>query len=458
MRRPRSRRWRANASLGAFIVRFGRAPKRAVLFRTNTPFAKIKRGFGEPDTPEGDCEKLELLCDGQQIICFGVHPDTGKAYSWHGGEPGEIERRELPSIDEDGARALIDAASALLVDKFGYRLKPAKGAKRPNGAGADDEPPTDWSFTPDDLTDHDRLAAFAMKLVKSGMGAGAAVNFLRGAVAGLANVEEDRRQRRLKEIPGMVASAEAKANDEPDAEHGKSRAKKSNGGGEAASKRIKVIMGSDVMPEAIAWLWPDWLAHGKLHILAGRPGTLKTTTALSLAATVTVGGKWPDGSLAAPGNVIIWSGEDAVEDTLLPRFIAAGGDPAQIAFVGGVDEDGKKRSFDPAADMDALVDLCDRMGSFNLVVIDPIVAVAKSDSHKNAETRRDLQPLVDLAERTKAAVLGIHHLTKRSEDADPVDRVSGSLAFGAGPPSRRRCSSPPVTSWSRTRSRRASAR
>ena len=69
----------------------------------------------------------------------------------------------------------------------------------------------------------------------------------------------------------------------------------------------------------------------------------------------------------------------------------------------------------------------------SLIIIDPIVAVAKGDSHKNAEARRDLQPLVDLAERTQAAVLGVHHLTKRSEDADPVDRVSGSLAFGAGP-------------------------
>ncbi len=205
------------------------------------------------------------------------------------------------------------------------------------------------------------------------------------------------------------------------------------GDGAPAKKRIKVIMGSDVKPEAIAWLWPGWLAHGKLHILAGRPGALKTTTALSLAAAVTVGGKWPDGSPAAPGMVIIWSGEDAIEDTLLPRFIAAGGDRAKIAFIGGVEEGGKKRSFDPAADMDALVDMCDRMENISLIIIDPIVAVAKSDSHKNAETRRDLQPLVDLAERTRAAVLGIHHLTKRSEDTDPVDRVSGSLAFGAGP-------------------------
>ena len=106
---------------GLVLVRFGRAPKRAVLFHADAPFAKIKRVFGAPGTPEGDCEKLEMLCDGQQIVCFGAHPDTGKAYSWHGGEPGEVELLALPHIREDEARALVDDAAALLVEKFGYR-------------------------------------------------------------------------------------------------------------------------------------------------------------------------------------------------------------------------------------------------------------------------------------------------------------------------------------------------
>lgn len=168
-------------------------------------------------------------------------------------------------------------------------------------------------------------------------------------------------------------------------------------------------------------------------MLAGRPGSLKTTTALNFAAAITVGGQWPDGSPAARGKVVIWSGEDAVDDTLVPRFIAAGGDLDRVGFVSGVEEDGKTRSFNPADDISGLSDLCAELGGVSFVIIDPVVAVAKGDSHKNAETRRDLQPIVDLAERTRAAVVGIHHLTKRSEDADPLDRVSGSLAYGAGP-------------------------
>jgi RecA-family ATPase len=130
---------------------------------------------------------------------------------------------------------------------------------------------------------------------------------------------------------------------------------------------------------------------------------------------------------------LVWSGEDAIDDTLLPGILAAGGDPANVAFISGVMEDGAKRTFDPSRDIEALAKTCALLGNVNLIVIDPIAVIAKGDSHKNAETRRDLQPLADLAEKTQAAVLGIHHLTKRSEGADPVDRVSGSLAFGAAP-------------------------
>ncbi len=206
---------------GYVLVRFGRAPKRAIPFQTDTPFGKITVNLVAPDGALG--QKLELLADGQQFVAHGTHPDTGKAYSWHGGEPGEIKHEDLPYIHAEEARALVDDAAELLVEKFGYRLKTAKPRV---GNGADDEPPSDWSFTPDDLTDHDRLAAFAMRLIKSGMGAGAAVNFLRSAVAGLANVDEERRQRRLKEIPGMVSSAEAKLEQErrpPESAPGKGR-------------------------------------------------------------------------------------------------------------------------------------------------------------------------------------------------------------------------------------------
>lgn len=73
---------------------------------------------------------------------------------------------------------------------------------------------------------------------------------------------------------------------------------------------VMLTCGADLTPEPISWLWPGWLAQGKLHILAGAPGQGKTTIAQSFAATVTTGGRWPDGHRCEPGNVLIWSGED----------------------------------------------------------------------------------------------------------------------------------------------------
>jgi len=59
------------------------------------------------------------------------------------------------------------------------------------------------------------------------------------------------------------------------------------------------------------------------------------------------------------------------------------------------------------------------------------VNAISGDSHKNAEVRRDLQPLATLAAACRAAVVGITHLSKGTVGRDPLERVTGSLAFGA---------------------------
>jgi hypothetical protein len=196
---------------GAVITRFGNRPKRAIPFRTTAPFAKIAVNFVAAAGAPG--EKIEFLCDGQQVVVDGVHPDTRRPYEWFDGSLLETRRGDLPRIDAAEAQAFLDDSAELLVARFGYRLLSA-GRARGNGADDGEPYPAGWSFTPDDLIDHDRLAALAMRLVRSGMGAGACVNFLRANVEALANVEEERRQRRLKEIPDMVSSAQAKIEEE----------------------------------------------------------------------------------------------------------------------------------------------------------------------------------------------------------------------------------------------------
>jgi putative DNA primase/helicase len=196
---------------------------------------------------------------------------------------------------------------------------------------------------------------------------------------------------------------------------------------------VVIVSGSELTPVPVQWLWVNWIALGKLHLLAGAPGQGKTTIALSFAATVTSGGKWPDGSRCVPGDVLIWSGEDDPSDTLAPRLIAAGADMSKVHFVTGSRINGEIHSFDPSREMLALQEEAERLGNVRLILVDPVVAAITGDSHKNTETRRALQPLVNLAHATGAALLGITHFSKGGQGGDPAQRVIGSVAFTGVP-------------------------
>lgn len=197
---------------------------------------------------------------------------------------------------------------------------------------------------------------------------------------------------------------------------------------------VRLAKGSERKPMQIEWLWRGHLALGKLEIFGGQKGAGKSTISFDFAATVTAGGKWPDGSQAPLGDVLIWSGEDDFDDTILPRFLASGGDANRVYSVDGVIRaDGGKRHFDPATDIPDLLAAARQLPNLKLIIIDPIVSAVSGDSHKNAETRRGLQPLVDFAADCRAALIGITHFTKNTQGRDPIERITGSLAFGALP-------------------------
>ena len=119
---------------------------------------------------------------------------------------------------------------------------------------------------------------------------------------------------------------------------------------------VQLTCAADIKPEPIRWLWPDWLARGKFHIFAGMAGTGKTTIAIAIGSTISQGGRFPDGTRAPVGNVLIWSGEDSAKDTLVPRLLAAGADMKRVHFIGDVQHCDEIRSFDPATDIKAMFD------------------------------------------------------------------------------------------------------
>ena len=193
-----------------------------------------------------------------------------------------------------------------------------------------------------------------------------------------------------------------------------------------------ILTRGDAIPLVpVRWLWQGWLAAGKMHLLAGAPGQGKTTIAMAFAATVSSGGVWPDKKRCAPGNVLVWTGEDDPGDTLNPRFVGMGGNLARIHYVTSIRVDGEEKTFAPARDLPGLLAAAQAIGDVRLIVVDPVVSAVVGDSHKSAEVRQSLQPLVDLAATLKAAAIGITHLSKGSAGKDPTERVLGSVAFSA---------------------------
>jgi hypothetical protein len=93
----------ATEHLGATpCLRIGQAPKRLLLYRTETPFAGRKRA------------PLEVLARGQQFVAYAVHPGTGQPYAWPNENPLDVIASALPAVTEAQVLAWLDAAHAAL--------------------------------------------------------------------------------------------------------------------------------------------------------------------------------------------------------------------------------------------------------------------------------------------------------------------------------------------------------
>ena len=194
---------------GWFLVRTGQPPKRAIIFRTITPFRKLTSNLTAHGGHGTAAEKLEFLCDGQQLVVDGIHPDTGQPYRWFGGEPWRIRRDELPYIHEAEARTLIDDAATLLTNAHGYTRTAA--APKSNGIRPGNGGEKLWKFHLDNIRAgrglHDSITQLAAALIRSGMDKGAAVHLL-AALLELSEASHDARwEARYRGIGPAVDSA-----------------------------------------------------------------------------------------------------------------------------------------------------------------------------------------------------------------------------------------------------------
>lgn len=109
--------------IGDGPVRIGNAPKRGLLFRTETPFTKKRTNKYIDEW--GELHQIEILGQGQQFVAYHIHPDTMRPYAWPAEEvsdDGEIESVGGPlSIDADDLPLLTEEQCVALIDWFEER-------------------------------------------------------------------------------------------------------------------------------------------------------------------------------------------------------------------------------------------------------------------------------------------------------------------------------------------------
>src|SRR5215212_836845 len=142
---------------------------------------------------------------------------------------------------------------------------------------------------------------------------------------------------------------------------------------------------ADIEPEVVEWLWRRRIPKAKVTILDGDPGKGKSLILYDLAARITSGQPLPDGQPTEPAGVLIVSAEDGAGDTIVPRFLAAGGAPKRARIIG---------SEEPFLIPDHLdkLERAIRQTNASFVVIDPVMSFLSDNinSNRDQDVRRAL--------------------------------------------------------------------
>jgi len=117
---------------GEAPLRIGRAPKCLLLFRTETPFRKMRSNKYQDEW--GDLHQIEILGEGQQFVAYHTHPDTGLPYTWpnekisdagktvKAGGPLTINANDLTDITPEQCQAFIDWFEARAAEESDWKI------------------------------------------------------------------------------------------------------------------------------------------------------------------------------------------------------------------------------------------------------------------------------------------------------------------------------------------------
>jgi putative DNA primase/helicase len=195
---------------------------------------------------------------------------------------------------------------------------------------------------------------------------------------------------------------------------------------EPAPDGLVLVRASDVVSEAVRFLFDLWIPLRSLTLLVGEGGLGKSTLTDDFIAKATRG-LLPGDLFGVPIDVLIATAEDALA-VVKARLMAAGAELERVHFV-TIRRAGVEGDLELGIDLERVRHAIRKTGA-RLLVIDPLGAHIGSEINtwNDASVRRVLGPLARLASEEDISVVGIAHVNK-STLRDLYRRVGGSVGF-----------------------------
>ena len=186
-------------------------------------------------------------------------------------------------------------------------------------------------------------------------------------------------------------------------------------------KSVDIIRASEIKPKEVRWLWYPYIPYGKVTLIQGDPGDGKSTFVLNLAALLTTDRPLPFTEEARePVTVIYQNSEDDADDTVLPRFIKAGGDVNRLVFINEAEH---PLTFSDERLYNAVV-----QENAKLLILDPLSSYIGGNVSLNMsnEVRPQFNSLIRIAKELDCAVIVVAHMNK-AQGLKALYRTTGSI-------------------------------
>jgi len=226
-------------------------------------------------------------------------------------------------------------------------------------------------------------------------------------------------------------------------------------------RSIELMRGDAIEIKNVDWMVPEFIVRNAPNVFSGEMDTRKSTLALDIAATgsclhpwfmqtesekeeVKVGNKtWRVPITRKPFITLFAGAEDSYETTVMPRFLAAGGNPECIYCL-KLDVKNEKQGPDGAQvwetplNLDEHIELLrenirdlnkTREWPVGLLICDPIISFFGNKNYNNPQDARDImRGLKDLCEQEQITIINICHFNK-TQGLTAKQKTAGSKAL-----------------------------